>query len=65
MTRAFSSDVYDLRHLPEVLAYIWNFEKVNRPLIESERLVHGPRVPLDGDDAISAFVRDLRRQLSG
>ena len=35
-----------LRGLPEVLAFIWNFDRRNRPLIERLRLEHGPRVPV-------------------
>jgi adenylate kinase family enzyme len=62
--RVFSSnDLHGFRHLPKVLAFIWNFEQVNRPLIEAARLAHGPRVPvvrLAHDNAISDFVRYLR-----
>ena len=35
-----------LRELPKVLAFIWNFDRVNRPLIESQRLAHGRDVPV-------------------
>jgi adenylate kinase family enzyme len=34
------------RHLPRVLRFIWNFDRVNRPKIEAERAAHGPDVPL-------------------
>ena len=66
--RAISSDaVHHFRDLPEVLAFIWNFERVNRPIIESARLAHGPCVPvvhLADDEAIADFVRDLRNRTS-
>jgi adenylate kinase family enzyme len=32
--------------LSEVLAFIWNFERVNRPRIEAMRISHGPDVPV-------------------
>lgn len=32
--------------LPEVLRFIWNFERVNRPRIEALREIHGPHVPV-------------------
>jgi hypothetical protein len=30
----------------KVLKFIWNFDRVNRPRIESKRMAHGPRVPV-------------------
>jgi adenylate kinase family enzyme len=35
-----------LQHLPRVLRFIWNFDRINRPKIEAERLAHGPDVPV-------------------
>lgn len=64
ISRVFRSDeVHSLRHLPKVLAFIWNFERVNRSLIEAARLAHGPGVPvirLADDYATADFVRSVR-----
>lgn len=35
-----------LRKLPDVLAFIWRFDRVNRSRIEALREMHGPRVPV-------------------
>jgi hypothetical protein len=35
-----------LRELPKVLAFIWTFDRTNRPIIEAERLAHGSGVPV-------------------
>ena len=46
--------------LIRVLAYIWNFDRVNRPVIEAERLAHGARVPvihLEGRRQIAEFLK--------
>jgi adenylate kinase family enzyme len=32
--------------LPEVMAYIWRFDRVNRPLIEGLRTQHAPETPV-------------------
>ena len=32
--------------LPKVLQFIWNFDRINRPLIEAQRIAHGPHVPV-------------------
>ena len=45
--------------LAEVLAFIWNFERVNRPRIEGMRISHGPDVPvrrLSSRHDINAFL---------
>ena len=45
--------------LAKVAAFIWNFDRVNRPRIEAERLRHGPDVPvrrLAVDSDIAAFL---------
>jgi len=45
--------------LAEVLAFIWNFERVNRPRIEALRISYGPEVPvlrLTGTRDIAAFL---------
>ncbi|HEX4783225.1 MAG TPA: hypothetical protein VH350_02720 [Candidatus Sulfotelmatobacter sp.] len=35
-----------IRGLRKVLAFIWNFERINRPRIEAMRISHGPHVPV-------------------
>lgn len=32
--------------LAKVLRFIWNFDRINRPLIEAQRIAHGPNVPV-------------------
>lgn len=32
--------------LPKVMRFIWGFDRINRPLIEAQRLAHGPDVPV-------------------
>ncbi len=58
--RALSGDaVHGLRKLPEVLRFIRNFDRINRPSIEKLRLGHGPDVPvmrLRNDRAVAAFL---------
>jgi adenylate kinase family enzyme len=39
-------ETHRLRHLPRVLRFIWNFDRVNRPKIEAERAAHAPDAPL-------------------
>ncbi len=46
-------------NLRKVAAFIWNFDRVNRPKIEAERQRHGPDIPvrrLASDREIAAFV---------
>ena len=48
--------------LSKVLAFIWNFERVNVPKIEAERRRHGPSVPvrrLASDRAIAGFLASM------
>jgi hypothetical protein len=50
--------------LRKVAAFIWSFNKVNRPMIETQRLRHGPDVPLrrlTADREVAAFLDDLGR----
>jgi len=45
--------------LTKVLRFIWNFDRINRPLIESQRIAHGPDVPvvrLTNSREIEAFL---------
>jgi len=58
--RALGGDhVHTLRKLPEALAFIRNFDRINRPRIEALRMEHGPDVPvlrLTSDDEIARFL---------
>ena len=45
--------------LAKVLRFIWNFDRINRPLIETQRIAYGPNVPvcrLSNDREIDAFL---------
>jgi adenylate kinase family enzyme len=45
--------------LIKVLRFIWNFDRINRPLIEMQRIAHGPNVPvcrLTSSREIAAFL---------
>jgi adenylate kinase family enzyme len=47
MIRVIKRDeIHRLRDVAKVLRFIWGFDHVNRPLIEAQRLVHGPHVPV-------------------
>jgi adenylate kinase family enzyme len=47
ITRVFKrGQPHRIGKLPEVLAFIWRFDRVNRPRIEATRLSHGPNVPV-------------------
>lgn len=61
-------EAHRFRNLNRVLAFIWNFDRVNRPLIEETRAEHGPSVPvmrLRNDDEIAEFVRSARVLATG
>lgn len=48
------------RDLLKVLRFIWGFDRINRPRIETARLAHGPHAPvvrLRNDREIAAFLR--------
>ncbi len=50
---------HGINKLGEVVAFIWNFNRVNRPRIEALRELHGPRLPmcrLTGKRDIAAFL---------
>lgn len=52
-------EVHRIGDLAEVLRFIWNFDRINRPLIEAERIAHGPAVPvrrLTNRREIAAFL---------
>jgi adenylate kinase family enzyme len=47
ITRVFrSGEDHRIGKLTEVLAFIWKFDRVNRPRIEALRLSYGPDVPV-------------------
>src|SRR3984885_5452810 len=47
ITRAFkTAEAHRIDKLANVLAFIWNFDRVNRPLIDTARAALGPEVPL-------------------
>ncbi len=60
ISRVFKrSEVHRIARLPEVLAFIWKFDRINRPRIEALRSSHGPEVPvcrLNGDRDIENFL---------
>lgn len=60
ITRVFKSgESHRLGNLAKVLAFIWNFDRINRPRIEATRMAYGPTVPvqiLTGDRDITAFL---------
>jgi adenylate kinase family enzyme len=46
-TRVFKrGEPHHIRKLPQALAFIWRFDRINRPRIEAARISHGPGVPL-------------------
>ena len=56
-----NGEAHALRNLPKVLAFIRNFDRVNRPLIEKARGEHGLGVPifrLCSDREADEFMRD-------
>jgi len=60
ITRVFKPDeAHRVGKLHEVLAFIWRFDRVNRPRIEATRTSFGPDVPvrrLTGGRAIATFL---------
>jgi hypothetical protein len=60
VTRVFKhGGDHQIGRLAEVLAFIWKFERVNRPRIEAIRISHGPHVPirrLTSSREIEAFL---------
>jgi adenylate kinase family enzyme len=60
ITRVFNrSEPHRVGRLIKVLAFIWKFDRINRPRIEAARLSHGRDVPvrrLSGGREIAAFL---------
>jgi hypothetical protein len=47
LTRVFKrGEAHRIGKLAEVLAFIWKFDRVNRPRIEAFRVSRGPEVPV-------------------
>jgi len=59
-TRVFKrGEPHRLGKLTTVLAFIWKFDRINRPRIEAARISHGSDVPvrrLSGSREIAAFL---------
>ncbi|MGD0179312.1 MAG: hypothetical protein ABSC15_05810 [Terriglobales bacterium] len=54
-----SSEAHRIDKLGEVLAFIWRFDRVNRPRIEALRVCYGPDVPvrrLTGSREVAEFL---------
>jgi hypothetical protein len=54
-----SGEVHRIGKLGEVLAFIWKFDRVNRPRIEALRVSYGPDVPvrrLTGGRDVAEFL---------
>ncbi len=59
-----SGEMHQLRDLRRVLAYIRDFERRNRPIIEAERMKHGADVPVV-HLRTSADIAELLKVLTG
>jgi adenylate kinase family enzyme len=60
-----SGEPHKIDGVAEVLAFIWRFDRINRPKIERNRLIHGPNVPvvtLRSDKAAAAFLSSVSNQ---
>ena len=65
ITRVFESDeTHRLGKLIDVLAFIWRFDRINRPRIEATRLTYGADVPvcrLTGRREIEDFLSSYQK----
>lgn len=58
---------HPIGELPQVISFIWNFNRVSRPRIEGLRKLHGPDVPtqrLTGKGPVEAFLSSVRNGLA-
>jgi adenylate kinase family enzyme len=66
IVRAFSpGEGHGLSGLLKVLAFVWNFDRINRPRIEAMRLSYGPHVPARqfiGSRNIEEFLSEYEGQ---
>jgi adenylate kinase family enzyme len=56
-------EAHQLRDLRKVIRFIWNFDRINRPKIETARAEFGPDVPvmrLTSDAEVEGFLRQCR-----
>jgi adenylate kinase family enzyme len=69
ITRVFkTAEAHRIGKLADVLAFIWNFDRVNRPLIETARAAWGPEVPvrrLSGSRDIALFLAVCGKDAEG
>jgi hypothetical protein len=60
ITRVFRpGEAHRIGGLAKVMRFIWGFDRINRPLIEAQRIAHGPDVPvvrLKNDREIAGFL---------
>src|SRR5271155_2214713 len=65
ITRVFQpGEEHRIGGLAKVLRFIWNFDRINRPLIEAHRIAHGPNAPvrrLTNNREIAAFLSSYAR----
>ena len=72
ITRVFQpAHEHRIGGLVKVLRFIWNFDRINRPLIEAQRIAHGADVPVvrltnnrEMDAFLSSCGQDDRHQRS-
>jgi adenylate kinase family enzyme len=66
ITRVFQlGEQHRVGNLAKVLRFIWNFDRINRPLIEAQRIKYGPDVPvlrLNNDSAIVRFLESCDQE---
>jgi len=64
ITRVFQpGEEHRVGGLAKVLRFIWNFDRINRPLIEAQRIAYGPDVPvcrLKNNREIATFLSSVR-----
>jgi adenylate kinase family enzyme len=64
ITRVFQrGQEHRIGGLVKVLRFIWNFDRINRPLIEAQRVAHGAEVPvcrLSSNREIAAFMASAK-----
>ena len=64
ITRVFQrGEEHRIGSLAKVLRFIWKFDRINRPLIEAQRIAHGPNVPvrrLSNNREIAAFLASAK-----
>jgi adenylate kinase family enzyme len=56
-----AGEAHRIGGLAKAMAFIWNFNRVNRPRIEAARRAHGPNVPvirLTSASDVAAFLRE-------